>query len=285
VRALADGRERTIAAAMAAGGAAWVSAGTWQTTLLQPGVAVPALLMLGVVAALAPDPGLASRRRALGLNDPGEPVRVLALVAGVLALAALALSVVLPARAELKARAALTLPAGATEDRQQAAALDAAIASQLDPLSSQGPVSEATVAIRRGRFTQARQFALEAVNRTPDSAAAWIVLAEVARAQADRAGFTIAADRALALDPLGARARELATEAAAFEAPPNGSPTATGTPLTPSPDGVPFTPTPDTGADGGQSIPPLDDTTTPDAGADGTVEPPTAAELLERLQR
>lgn len=289
VRALVDGRERTLAAAMAAGGAAWAFAGAWQTTLLQPGVAVPALLMLGVVAALAPDPGLARRRRALGLTDPGEPARVLALVAGVLALAALALSVALPARAELKARAALTLPAGATADRQQAAALDAAIASQLDPLSSQGPIAEATVAVRRGRLAQARQFALEAVDRTPNSAPAWIVLAEVARAQADRAGFTLAAERALELDPLGQRARALATEAAAFEAPPNASPTATGTPLTPEQDALATPSVPDTGGDGGQSIPPADDTTTPapDTGAgsaDEFAEPPAAADDLEPIQ-
>lgn len=294
VRALGDGRERTLAAAMAAGGAAWVLAGAWQTTLLQGAVAVPALLMLGVVASLAPDPGLARRRRALGLTDPGEPVRVLVLLAGVLALAALALSIVLPARAELKARAALALPAGATEDLQQAAALDAAIASRLDPLSAQGPIAEATVAVRRGRLAQARQFALEAVERAPESSAAWVMLAEVARAQADRAGFTLAAERALALDPLGKRARALATEAAAFEAPPNGSPTATGTPLTPAQDAPAGTPAPDTSADGGQSIPPPDDAgtqqpdaTAPDAGAGGVdefAEPPAAAEELQPIE-
>lgn len=282
VRALPDGRERTLAAALAAGGAAWVLAGAWQTTLLQPGVTVPALLMLGVVASLAPDPDLLRRRRALGLTDPGEPARVLALVAGVLALAALALSIVLPARAELKARSALTLPAEAPEDRQEAAALDAAVASQLDPLSAQGPIAEATVAVRRGRLAQARQFALEAVDRTPDNAAAWIILAEVARAQADRAGFTLAADRALALDPLGERTRALATEAAAFEAPPAGSPTATGTPLTPQQGATAITPAPSTGADGGQSIPPQDSATTPGTGAgsaDEFAEPGTTSDL------
>ena len=271
VRALPDGRERTLAGAMAAGGAAWVFAGAWQTTLLAPGVTVPALLMLATVAALAPDPDLLRRRRALGLTDPGEPARVLALVAGVLALAALALSIALPARAELKARNALTLPAESTEDRQQAAALDAAVASQLDPLSAQGPIAEATVAIRRGRFAQARQFALDAVDRTPENSAAWVVLAEVARAQADRAGFTLASERALALDPRGTKTKDLATQAAAFEAPPAGSPTATGTPLTPQQDPLAIAPTQ---PDATQTVP--DDTSTsplPDA-ADGTATTP-----------
>lgn len=268
VRALPDGRERTLAGAMAAAGAAWVFAGAWQTTLLSPGVAVPALLMLGTVAALAPDPDLLRRRRALGLTDPGEPARVLALIAGVLALTALALSIALPARAELKARVATSLPAGATADRQQAAALAGAVSSQLDPLSARGPMAEADVAVKRGRLAQARTFALEAVDRTPDNPAAWMVLAEVARAQADRAGFTLAAERALALNPLGTRPRELATAAAAFEAPPAGSPTATGTPLTPQQDPLTI---PQTAPDAGQSIPPLDGST------DGTTAPGTTA--------
>jgi MFS family permease len=252
VRSMPDGRERTLAGALAAGGTAWVFAGAWSTTLLVPGVTVPALLMLGSVAALAPDPDLLRRRRTLGLTDPGEPARVLALVAGVLALAALALSVALPARAELKARSAVSLSAKATQDQQQAAALDAAVASQLDPLSARGPIAEATVAVRRGRLAQARTYALDGVDRTPENAAAWVVLAEVARAQADRAGFTLASERALVLDPLGTRTKELATAAAAFEAPPAGSPTATGTPLTPEQDPLAIPPT-------------LPDATTPEA--------------------
>lgn len=277
VRALPDGRERTVAAGMAAGGTAWVFAGAWQTTLLAPGVTIPALLMLGTVAALAPDPSLLRRRRALGLTDPGEPARVVALLAGVLALAALALSIALPARAELKARAALSLPADATADRQQAAALDAAVASSLDPLSARGPIAEASVAIKRGRFAQARQFALEAVDRTPENAAAWVVLAEVARAQADRAGFTLASERALVLDPRGPQVEELAAAAAAFEAPPAGSPTATGTPLTPQQDPLAI---PETQPDAGQSIPPVD-TTTPDAGTTTTPDTGSADEFAE----
>lgn len=287
VRALPDGRERTLAGAMAAGGAAWVFAGAWQTTLLAPAVTVPALLMLGTVAALAPDPDLLRRRRALGLTDPGEPARVLALIAGVLALAALALSIALPARAELKARAALTLPENSTEDRQQAAALNAAVASQLDPLSARGPIAEATVAIRRGRLAQARQFALEAVDRTPENVAAWTVLAQVARAQADRTGFTLATERALVLDPRGPQTEALAVEAAAFEAPPAASPTATGTPLTPEQDPLAIPPTP---PDGGQTLPddptvtPLpeapDATTPPDTGAtDPFAEPPATGDV------
>lgn len=281
VRSLPDGRERTLAAGLAAGGAAWVFAGAWQTTLLAPGVTVPALIMLATVAALAPDPDLLRRRRALGLTDPGEPARVVALVAGVLLLAALALSVALPARAELKARVAMSLPPNATADVQADAALAATVASELDPLSAQGPIAEATVAMRRGRLAQARTFALEAVDRTPDNPAAWLVLAEVAQAQADRAGFTLASQRALELDPLGGRTRELAAAAAAFEAPPAGSPTATGTPLTPQQDPLAI---PETGADAGQSIPPIENappapgagTTDDGAAADPFGEPPAA---------
>lgn len=273
VRALVDGRERTLAAALVGGGSAWVLAGAWQTTLLQPGVTVPALLMLATAAAIAPDADLLRRRRALGLTDPGEPARVLALLAGVLALAALALSIVLPARAELKARAALAVPATASEPAKDTAALNAAVASKLDPLSAEGPIAEATVAIRRARLAQAREFALQAVDREPDNPAAWTVLAEVARAQADRAGFTTAAERALALNPLGEEAKRLATDAAAFEAPPAGSPTATGTPLTPEQDAV---------VEGGQSIPTptpsTPDNTTPGADQPTAPTPDTGGE-------
>ncbi|MBJ7331317.1 MAG: hypothetical protein JHC95_15600 [Solirubrobacteraceae bacterium] len=293
VRSLPEGRERTLAAALAAGGAAWVFACAWETTLLLIGVAVPAFLMLGTVAALTPDAGLLRRRRALGLSDPGETARVLALIAGVLGLAALSLSIILPARAELKARTASALPVGAGTDKQQTAALNAALASKLDPLSAQGPIAEATVAMRRGRLAQARTSALEAVDREPDSTEAWSILASVAQAQADRAGFTQAAERALALDPLSAVARQLATDAVAFEAPPAGSPTATGTPLTP--EQAPVTAAPDGGPDNaGQSIPeetdPLPDDvapTQPDTGTTGSgdefAEPP-ASDTVDPLQ-
>ena len=67
----------------------------------------------------------------------------------------------------------------------------------------------------------------------PSSVQAWQRLAVLALGLGDRAGAAAATRAALRLDPRGKRTRELATNAQALLAPPENSPTATGTPLTP----------------------------------------------------
>ena len=76
-----------------------------------------------------------------------------------------------------------------------------------------------------------RRLLLDAARRQPDSAQAWLRLAFVAFDLGDRDGALAAAQKALRLDPVNPGTRALAADAVANVAPPQDSPTATGTPL------------------------------------------------------
>jgi len=255
VRRTPAGPQRELAVALMAGVAAWLAGALWDAGLETPGLAVPALVALGALAARRPETGVrpvgeltqgpeaapgarvldtdAALRPAPGLGArAGPPAGRIAALAGVaLLLGVAAVAAALPARSRAKALAAQA--ASATPAGLSAAATDAQLAARLDPLSERGPLAAAGVDRRRARLLDARGHALEAVAREPSSVAAWAALARLAEASADRRGFVAAAGRAVALDPLGSEARALAERAARFAAPAGGSPTATGTPLTP----------------------------------------------------
>ena len=94
-------------------------------------------------------------------------------------------------------------------------------------------LAAAALAEGRGRLLEARGFLVDAADRQPYSSAVWFRLLELALKTADRRGAKAATQRLLELDPIGSGARGLAGRLAIFEVPAAGSPTATGTPLSP----------------------------------------------------
>ncbi|HEY3020240.1 MAG TPA: O-antigen ligase family protein [Solirubrobacteraceae bacterium] len=213
--------ERRLAVALLAGGAAWTvhALVDWDWDI--PGVTVPALLALGVVAA----------RPAGARKAPGRPRR-LALVVAALAGWAYLASVALPALADRKAEAALRAARpDATPAALQSAAARAELGARLDPLSVRSLFAGAAIAQRRGRALDARRLLLDAVHREPSNAQAWLRLASDALSLVDRPGAEAAARRALELDPRNPEALRAAQAAVALVAPPEDSPSATGTPL------------------------------------------------------
>lgn len=224
VRAAAAGPERELGVAAFAAVSAWAVHGLYDWDWNIPGVTLPALLLLGV---LAGGSGRARRR-------VGPPAGVLVVAALVLSL--VAVSALLPAWAEEKSSSAqVAVQADSDPAQLQDAAAQAELAARLDPVSIQPLLASAAIARRRGRPLEARRFLLDAVERQPDSVSAWLNLAAASFALADRAGFERAALRALALDPRSPRTRRVALAAVAYRAPTGGSATAVGTPLTPAP--------------------------------------------------
>jgi tetratricopeptide (TPR) repeat protein len=157
---------------------------------------------------------------------------VVALVLVTLAGCTVALSAILPAWADTKTRHALA----AADAHHSAAALrdaarDAELAARLDPVSPEPLLALAAIDQARGRPLAARAAILRAIRRTPSSSDAWADLVRLEGRLHDLPGATRAMARALALDPRNAGLRQFLT---AFELErylPNGSATATGTPL------------------------------------------------------
>ncbi len=232
-RGLPGGRERDLAAAGLAAVAAWVVHGFYDWDWNIPGATLPALVLLGVVAG-ASGGGLRAR-------EASSPA--LAVVGAALVLSLVAASAVLPAWADGKASdAQVAVRAGSDEAALSEAAAQADLAARLDPLALRPLLASSAIARRRGRLLESRGFLLEAVERQPDSAEAWLNLAGTAFLLADRVGFERAALRALELDPRSPNARNVALAAVAYRTPPGASATAVGTPLAPAPVPAPVLP-------------------------------------------
>jgi len=233
VRALASGRERDLAAAGVASVAGWVVHGLYDWDWNIPGVTLPALVLLGVIAG-----GSGEGRRARGTGSPALVVAGTALVLSLVAASAL-----LPAWADGKASDAQSaVRAGSDEAALSKAAAQADLAARLDPLALRPLLAASAIARRRGRLLESRELLLRAVERQPDSAEAWLNLAGSAFELADRVGFERAALRALELDPRSPRVREVALAAVAYRTPAGASATAVGTPLVPAPVQAPALP-------------------------------------------
>jgi hypothetical protein len=221
VRARAPGtRERELAAALLATGAAWGvhALVDWDWDI--PAVTLPALIALGLVAAVP-----ASGR-------PAARARPIVLVAVALAGWAYLASVALPAVADSRADGALReARPGAPPGTLQDAAARAAFAARLDPLAVRALFAGAAIAERRDRRLEERRLLLEAVRRQPGDAQAWVRLAGVAVDLGDLPGAVAATSEALRLDPRNQQILDLAARAQILTAPPQDSPTATGTPL------------------------------------------------------
>ena len=211
------------AAALWAGGAAWVAHSLYDWDWDIPGVTVPMLIGLGVVAAR---PAV----RAAPWRTPGA--RGAALAGMVVALVLAGVSVALPALAEERTAAALERAGGEASDAALAdAAATAEFAASLNPLAVEPLFAAASIAERRGRLDEARRLLLRAAERQPDNADPWFRLLRIDLARLDRASLRRAAQRVVELDPLNPVAFAAARNAEAAAAPPEESATATGAPL------------------------------------------------------
>ncbi len=228
VRAMAAGRERDVAVALFAGAAGWLVHGLVDWDWDIPGVTVPALLFLGVLVGgpWRPRAGPAALRSQTG-------TRGVLLALACVAVGLLVVSAALPLAADRKASSAPAVSPDASPAELERAAAQADLAARLDPTAVRPLFAAAAIAEGRGRLLDARRFLLEAVDRQPYSTFAWQRLLELALKTADRPGARAAARRLLQLDPIGSGTRALAGRLALFEVPVSGSPTATGTPLSP----------------------------------------------------
>jgi tetratricopeptide (TPR) repeat protein len=231
LRALAPGSERDVGCALAGAGAAALVLALVEPLWEVPAVALPALVLPAVVAARPP---ARAPTRAPAFAEPGAGRRPWGRLAlGTLLLGAAAVSAILPAWSSALRTSAAETAADVRSDGQEleAAASDARLAADLNPAAAAPLETAAAVAERRARLLDARSALLEAAGRQPDRAATWEALTELALRLADREGAQAAARRALELDPMSSDRRALARRAEAALAPPESSPTATGTPL------------------------------------------------------
>lgn len=227
VRARPEGRDRLLAAALlgAALGYGIHCLFDWDWNI--PALSLPAFLFLGVVAGRPsvrrgdPEPR-SSRLRAAGLPE-GLSRRTLALVGLTVCLCLFVLSVELPQLAADKAGAALVAASSASPSAVRDAQAEAALASQLDPLSDSGLLAEATVALHRSQPARARVYLREAAARNPSDPQAWRLLAQVEFGLRDPR-WTVAVQRAVDLDPMGHYAQTIVARQLR-EAPPGSSPT------------------------------------------------------------
>ncbi|HEV2775609.1 MAG TPA: O-antigen ligase family protein, partial [Solirubrobacteraceae bacterium] len=228
VRSMAAGRERDIAVALFAGAVAWVAHGLVDWDWDIPGVTIPALIFLGVLAGTPwrPHSEAPPHHRAVGTR--GALVALACVAAGLLVVSA-----GLPMLADKKASDAQAVSTNAGAGELEDAAAEADLAARLDPTAVRPLFAASAIAQGRDRLLDAQEYLLDAVDRQPYSTVAWQRLLELALKTADRPAARSAATRLLELDPIGSGTRALVARLVLFEVPAAGSPTATGTPLSP----------------------------------------------------
>jgi hypothetical protein len=220
------GTERMIAAALIAGGVAYAAHALYDWDWDIPGVTLPAIVFLGVVAGAR---GYSTPRPRM--RSPGFGLRSIAIAVLTFSLCTFALSALLPELAGSKASSALVAASSSSPARLQSALATADVATRIDPVSDEGLKAAATIATHRGQLATARGYLLDAIRRDPNDAGAWEQLAGVEIQLGDRRGLIRAVNRALALDPRGKLARALGRDAYALIAPTSPPPTVTQTPL------------------------------------------------------
>lgn len=266
------GAERAYAAALAAGVAAWMVHALLEWHWNIPGVTLPVLVFLGVLAARGvEEPGV---ERPVGWRAArsGRPrLRGLALGLGAALLVAVAASSLLPALARERAREALAAAAaGGEEDLQEGAAL-ARTAADLDPLSVAPVFAAASIAEGQGRRREVGRLLVEAVERQPQNPATWLRLLRHQILLRDLDASRQSAEQVLRLDPRGGAGRLVGAVLPRLSAIDTRSATATATPLPPPPPPVPVAP-PVVPPPAPGSAPPL--TTPPTAQPPPAIPPP-----------
>jgi O-antigen ligase len=274
----ADGRERRYVAALACASLAW---GVhmwfdWDSDI--PGVTLPLLIFLGVLAARPP--GTADAVDAVPPQDdvraPAGP-RGAGLLAGALILAALATSAYLPWLADDKAAEATLLGAVSEEDALEEAAKRADEAMQLNPLSIDPVAAAIAVALKRGRLQEVAELVEETADRQPQNPDVWLRAYAVQQSIDDAPARIASLRRLLELDPHEDRLSLHGVAAGVAER----SASATGTPLVvevlpatappvgpPAPDARPLIGPPRTASAGGESVEPPASEETPGSAPD-----------------
>jgi hypothetical protein len=226
VRRLTPGPERGLAAGALAAAIAWLAHGLYDWDWDIPGVTLPAMVLLGLLAARgARGPGWSAQR----LSAPG---RVAGVAAATLVLATVALSSILPSWARTTTDAAVeSVGRAPTPAQLRKAQQDADFAARLDPLSIEPLLAAASIADRRDRVAQARRYLVDAVERQPRNVAAWMALARFELTRGNQRALRTALSRALELDPNNQAAPSLLGLSELVTAPAALSATATGTPL------------------------------------------------------
>ena len=242
VRAMVRGPGRDLAAALLAAAAAYLVHALFDWDWDFPAVTVPVLVFLGVLGARVP------RARSV-LEEESRPMgpRVAALAGTCVLLGAVIVSAALPAWSDALTDDALERASRGPESRLQGAAADAERAAGLNPLAVRPLLAAAAIAEGRDRLLEAREYLLDAVERDPYSVDAWSRLARLGVRLADREGARRSTQKLLELDPGDPDVRELVRRLVAVSAPPEASPSATGTPLpgggvAPAEGGVPGAP-------------------------------------------
>src|SRR3954451_5973277 len=181
------GGERELAIALLADAAAWLVHGLVDWDWDIPAVTLPPLIFLGVLGARR-----GPRRAPAPFIDPeerGQGARAAAVAAAALLLCVALASAALPALSQSRTDAAQTASSPDT------AARGADVAARLNPTAVRPLIVASSIAIRRGRFVEARRRLLEAVGRQPENAEVWSRLAVLSAQLADRDGFRVAVAR------------------------------------------------------------------------------------------
>jgi tetratricopeptide (TPR) repeat protein len=245
VRRRSTASGRLLAAALLGAGVAYTVHALYDWDWDIPGVTLPALILLGVLAGAAGFGGglgavafeATGGRSALSpgvARGPGPASRMLAAATAALAMAALGLSSVLPSLASGRAATALLTASASSPAALPRAQHDAAVAASLDPLSDAGPSAQAFIAAHQGDLARVRPYLLQALVRDPSDEDVWARLAVVDVESGHPQAALTAADRLFELDPFNRRmvvdAVTVAQEAELRLAPPRASATAIATP-------------------------------------------------------
>lgn len=172
---LAEGRERRYVAAMLCAALAWGIHMWFDWDSDIPGVTLPLLVFLGVLAARPP--GASGAVEAVpSPEDPRAPAgpRAAGLLAGALVLAALAASAYLPWLADDRAAEATLLGVLDDEATLAEAAKRADQAMQLNPLAIEPVAAAIAIAQKRRRYGEVADLLEEAVDRQPENPDVWL---------------------------------------------------------------------------------------------------------------
>lgn len=220
--------DRLLRAALAAAICAWLVHGLYDWDLDIPGVTIPAVAFMGVLAGRmrAPAPPEGALRTG---------VRVGALAGITLAASAVALCSIFPAWAASKTDSALALAGrsgGSAADRREAVGR-AELATRLDPLATKSLLAVASIQQGQGDLQGSKAALRRAARRQPEDSTVWYELAGLGVGQHDVPAVRAALRRALTLNPRDASVRAVALVVDALA--PNGSATAVRTPLPSTP--------------------------------------------------
>ena len=199
---LPAGRKQRYAAALLAAVAAWLVHMWFDWDWDIPGVALPLMAFLGLLAARPL--GMPSLSLSPARAGPVFARRLAALVLGAALACAVAVSAALPSLALDHTQAAT---AAVARDDFARAIRQADIARRLDPVAVDAILLEVRAAGFLGKFQLASHLLTEAVERQPDNPDVWLGVARLEVARGDIPKVREAAHHMLVLDPVGSFGR------------------------------------------------------------------------------